>query len=957
MTRFSFLLLFSVSTTFAEPVIGPQGGSIDLKKGDVRVEAERPDITLRSLTIEATVVDAPKSGVILSQGGFVSGISLFVRAGKPVFTIRKSQQEWKEIVGDQQLPGGEVKIVAELAEDRTMRLSVNGNEVASGKAPSLVVGLPGDGLAVGDDPQSNVGKYGQVEKFAGEILRARLILGPKAKDLRAAAGEATEPLATLQTRWKPAEPIPHPEYPRPQLYRRRGWIEGFAPSDNDGWFSLNGKWDYAIRPNEKAQPEEWDGEILVPFSVESQLSGVKKFVGPDERLWYRRDFEVVDPPEGWRTLLHFGAVDWEATVFVNGKEVGQHRGGYDPFSFDITDALTDAPTQELVVSVWDPTDTEAQARGKQVSSPRGIWYTAVTGIWQTVWFEHVPSTYVRSIRPTSDIEKGQVSIEVDVVNPQPGQKLRATVFATHASADPKGDMLKLGGSLLHSVAGATAPIGEPVVVKIREPKLWSPDSPYLYHLNVMVEADDPDKPIDRIQSYTAMRKIDMREDEHGFQRFYLNNEPLFHYGPLDQGWWPDGLYTAPSDEALKFDIEQTKALGFNMIRKHVKVEPARWYYHCDRLGLLVWQDMPSGFQVADRENQHVKSLAEKDWERPTESAQQFETELEQLISDFGFFQSIVMWVPLNEGWGQYDTARLAKMVKERDPTRLVNAVSGWEDRGVGDMIDLHQYPGPGMEPPEQNPGRAVVLGEFGGLGWPVEEHLWWDKRNWGYRTYQSREELHANYERAMKNLWPMVDRGLAAAVYTQTTDVEGEVNGLMTYDREVIKFDPDTMRKLHAPLYREPGNVVWQLRDSEVEPQAWRFTFEKPADSWNQDDFDDGGWGTGEAPFKSGKSDHYDRNTPWESGEIWLRREFEVDKLTSGLSLKVYCEAVAEIFLNGELLTKIEDARVRRHYDDLNLSERAGLLRKGVNTIAIHAQKPEAPRGIDIGIYGFELPD
>ena len=598
----------------------------------------------------------------------------------------------------------------------------------------------------------------------------------------------------LMTRWaKDVSPEKaHAEYPRPQMVR-------------EDWLNLNGLWDWAIKPKDASRPDGFDGQILVPFPIESALSGVMKPVGPDNRLWYRRTFTI---PEKWtaakkRTLLHFGAVDWDATVWVNGKEVGNHKGGYDPFTFDITDALKEAGEQEIILSVWDPTDAGTQPRGKQVRKPGGIWYTAVTGIWQTVWLEPVNPVYVKSIRMTPDIDAGVLRVKVEVGGdvPDPGQY---NVNVTLVGNPPQRVSETTGGRATGMAVGG---IGDELEVIIKEPKLWSPDQPHLYDLDVMLgkkESETQTQPgrrtvsfevADRVRTYFAMRKISLGKDEDGILRLCLNNKPLFQYGPLDQGWWPDGLYTAPTDEALKYDIEVTKRLGMNMARKHVKVEPDRWYYWCDKLGLLVWQDMPSGDRYIGGRDPDIV--------RTEESAKQFDTELTRVIQAFGNHPSIVMWVPFNEGWGQFDTPRVVDMIRKLDPTRLVNNASGWTDRRVGDVMDIHQYPGPAV--PRLEEKRAVVLGEFGGLGLPIPGHTWQAEKNWGYRSYTTRDELTEAYLALIKKLHPMTgQQGLSAAVYTQTTDVEVEVNGLMTYDREMIKMDVPSVTAANKALYTPP---------------------------------------------------------------------------------------------------------------------------------------------------------
>ena len=580
------------------------------------------------------------------------------------------------------------------------------------------------------------------------------------------------------TRWA-AEVTPdnaHQEYPRPQLVR------------ND-WLNLNGLWEYAIRPREEGLAETsaatFDGRILVPFPVESALSGVMKRVGGENQLWYRRHFSAPDGSRGDRALLHFGAVDWHATVWVNGIEVGQHKGGYDAFTFDVTDALVDNGEQEVVVSVWDPTNAGFQPRGKQVNEPRGIWYTPVTGIWQTVWLESVPSSSIAGLTMVPDIDAGVLRLRVRVRGGE-GMETAGSGLTVHAEA-VDGDRVVASA---RGDAGNTGAAGDELLLEISDAKLWSPDSPFLYDLEVQLRRNG--EIVDTVGSYFGMRKIALGQDEHGVNRLMLNNEPLFQYGTLDQGWWPDGLYTAPTDEALRSDVEVLKQLGFNMTRKHVKIEPARWYYHCDKLGLLVWQDMPNGDGHIGRED--------PDLERSEESASNYRSELRAMIDMLRNQPSIVVWVPFNEGWGQFNTDGVLSWIKDYDPTRLVDGPSGWTDRGSGDIHDVHAYPGPAM--PETEPGRAVVLGEFGGLGLPIEAHLWRDRDSWGYRTYETRDELQANYDRLIEQLLPMIETGLAAAIYTQTTDVESEVNGLMTYDRAVVKFDIDNMAQLHRRLHR-----------------------------------------------------------------------------------------------------------------------------------------------------------
>lgn len=591
-----------------------------------------------------------------------------------------------------------------------------------------------------------------------------------------------------------------PEYPRPQMVRKE-------------WRNLNGLWDYAIRAGRResppAVPAKWDGKILVPFCVESALSGVKKALAPKDLLWYRRTFTVPKEWRGKRLLLHFGAVDWRCHVWVNGELVGKHTGGYDPFSFDITGALKGDESQELVVKVFDPTDSHWQPRGKQVLKPRGIWYTAVSGIWQTVWLEPVPESRIDSLVITPDIDRGRIT--VDVTTSMGGEQTYVEI-----------EMLDAETRDIHHSNPTRA------IVELESPVLWSPDNPHLY--DIKVKWFRSGKLIDEVRSYVGMRKISVEKDEYGVNRLFLNNEPLFQLGPLDQGWWPDGLYTAPADAALRYDVEITKALGFNMCRKHVKVEPARWYYWCDKLGLMVWQDMPSGDKFVRKGKPDIK--------RSVESARNFRREWKAEIDYLRNHPSVVVWVPFNEGWGQFKTSGIIDWTREYDPTRLVDGPSGWQDRGSGDMVDMHSYPGPGMFPIEEK--RASVLGEYGGLGLPVKDHLWLKNGNWGYRSFDKREQLAERYRLLTDDLKPLVARGLAAAVYTQTTDVEREVNGFMTYDRKVVKFDADELAAMHKPLYDHKTMVS---QDRKLRPPAVPLVTHDPYTScWSMGDQLNGDW-------------------------------------------------------------------------------------------------------------------
>jgi len=575
-------------------------------------------------------------------------------------------------------------------------------------------------------------------------------------------------------------------YPRPQFAR-------------SAWKNLNGLWDVRVQPQTRAEPAQYQDKILVPFCVESALSGVGQDVGPTDRIWYRRQFSV---PKRWRTqrtILHFEAVDWSCSVWVNGALVGAHKGAYDRFSFDISAYLKDSGAQTLVVCVDDPSSLGTQARGKQQMPQQGIWYTPVSGIWQTVWLESVPKQgALREVKIRPDIDQDSVTVVPLLWEP--------------TDQDVQVKISILDGST--QVAQAQVRADQATTIKLSNPRLWSPDSPFLYDLKLESLQPDSDQVLDTVSSYFGMRKISLG-DGPANKIMYLNNRPLFHYGTLDQGWWPDGLHTAPSDAALKYDIQKTKDMGFNMIRKHIKVEPARWYYWCDKLGILVWQDMPSGMVVIPQQGkdqrgrpkrpahvQHVGRTA-PDLERRSADSAQFEWELRRMMDQHMNAPCIVMWVPFNEGWGQYDTARISDAVKAYDPSRLVNAVSGWALRPCGDIYDIHSYQTK-VTVPKVFADRASVVGEYGGIGYPVKGHLWNpEMRNWGYQTYQSQEDLLKNYIAKFEQIVAMKAKGVCAAVYTQTTDVEGEVNGLMTYDREVIKMEPAKLRELHSVLYEE----------------------------------------------------------------------------------------------------------------------------------------------------------
>ncbi len=557
-----------------------------------------------------------------------------------------------------------------------------------------------------------------------------------------------------------------PEYPRPTMERA-------------DWKNLNGLWEYAIVGADSRKPEKFQGEILVPFAVESALSGVGKSVGENRSLWYRRSFTIPASWKGRDVMLNFGAVDWEAEVWVNGIKVGGHKGGYTPFGLNITPALKSKGENELVVRVWDPTDRGFQPCGKQHCNPAGIWYTPVTGIWQTVWLEPVARNHIASLKTVADIDKNRLSVNVN-----------------SSSDDSRGCVteviVKYDGA---EVASGRSANGLPVdIVMPDDVKLWSPESPALYDLEISLIENG--KIIDKVNSYAAMRKFSTARDDNGVMRMQLNNKDIFQFGPLDQGWWPDGLYTAPSYEAMVSDVDRTREWGFNMIRKHVKVEPELWYAYCDRNGMIVWQDMPNGDRGPEwkpREFYNGPEIV-----RSAESESGYRREWKEIMDFLYNHPSISTWVPFNEAWGQFKTVEISDWTKDYDPSRLVNPASGGNYYHCGDILDIHHYPDPSILIYDGE--RVNVIGEYGGIGMVSEGHIWSPERNWGYIEFKSPQEVTDRYVDYADKLAGLVDKGISGAVYTQTTDVEGEVNGLMTYDRKVVKIDVPRVSAVNKAL-------------------------------------------------------------------------------------------------------------------------------------------------------------
>lgn len=587
-------------------------------------------------------------------------------------------------------------------------------------------------------------------------------------------------MMTLKTRWSDEAmcDLPLPEYPRPQMVRE------------DNWVNLNGMFDFAVTDDKAEWCDNYEEKIRVPFAVESCLSGICRRVSAKDRLWYRKSFTLPESFKGKRTLLHFGAVDWECRVYLNKKQVGAHIGGYCPFTIDITDALTEGEN-ELVVWVYDPTDEAWQNRGKQASYSHGFWYTSTSGIWQTVWIEAVSNDYIREYKLTPDIDSAELSIETTVAGE---------------------------GTLKIKVLDGEKVVAEKEItasdkVEIPDMKLWSPESPFLY--DFVLELSKDGKVTDSVKGYFGMRKYSIGEYG-GYKRLFLNNEPYFQRGLLDQGYWSDGGLTPPTDEAMVYDIVKMKELGFNMLRKHIKVEPARWYYYCDKYGMLVWQDMISGGQqlntvyvgvipnihsflnpllyLTKKDNNYKLQQREK-----LEWRQQFEEEYEEMIDSLYNYTSICCWVPFNEAWGQFDAKRIGEWTKKKDPTRFCDHASGWYDQKGPDFRSIHKYIMPVILPKYDN--RPIVLSEYGGYSCKLEGHVWnWDK-SFGYQMYADKDKLTEAYRKLHeKQIIPNIKNGLSATVYTQVSDVEFEVNGMLTYDREVMKLHEDVVKAINEKM-------------------------------------------------------------------------------------------------------------------------------------------------------------
>lgn len=726
--------------------------------------------------------------------------------------------------------------------------------------------------------------------IAALVLMPAMAWAPKGDKIKTEWAEKVTP----QNVWQ--------NYPRPQLKRTE-------------WTNLNGLWQYAVTDmTVEKKKVKFQGDILVPFSIESSLSGVAQTFTPENKLWYRREFTVADQSKDKITMLHFGAVDYECNVWVNDKLVGNHKGGNNPFSFDITRYLKKKGQQVLELSVVDPTDTESITRGKQQLNQRGIWYTPVSGIWQTVWMETVEESHIISILPQANISKNTVTLHFDIAEKERRQDLNIRILD--------------GQKVLATI---NERVNDKIEIKLPETILWTPETPKLY--TIKAELVEKNVIIDRVESYFAMREVSTVADDKGYRRVGLNGKAIFQWGTLDQGWWPDGLLTPPSAEAMLWDMVQLKNMGFNTIRKHIKVEPALYYYYADSLGIMMWQDMPSGYATPRKDIEFLNSDSPGDWNAPAEVAAQRQKELNEMIDQLRFFPSITTWVIFNEGWGQHNTKAISEWAQQKDPTRLINAVSGWTERYVGNFYDIHNYPATSMIFPQYCGNRISVLGEFGGLGLPVQNHLWNpNMRNWGYKNMDGSVDFVNDYSRLIYDLETLIAQGLSAAIYTQTTDVEGEVNGLMTYDRKVIKLPAPFLNILHSRLFKIPAaKTVTLIADSQNGPQQDR---EITLNGVKQ---------TVKTPYTI-KGD----------ATVTAVHKFKTDKLFANLSLWLNVNDYAKVKLNGVTVLD-QPVRYTRHYNQYNISNFASYLIKGENILEIEVSQKENGKNMefDFGLIGY----